>query len=197
MAMRLIPVGVFAGILAVFLALWVYGTNSSATEQFEDSSTNLGTWEYRVDTWDGLLFDDDTTFLSVLAGKPVGAPTLHYDSYLGIYAEIPAHSEYIFLYQRVGVFGLILFLIFLFRPVTLLCTQRFRHSSLLFPSSSTWCLAAIAIIVYGVTYNFNSNAIPFIGVATALLLSPGARLEPYRGAREAHSSLVEIRYLEG
>ncbi|WP_157466506.1 hypothetical protein [Edaphobacter aggregans] len=172
MAGRLIPIGILAGILAFFMAIWVYGTNSSATEQFEDSSTNLGTWGYRVDTWDGVLFDDDATILSILAGKPVGTPTLHFDAYLGSYVEMPAHSEYIFLYQRVGVFGLTLFLIFLLRPVSLLCTQRFRHSSLLFPSSSSWCLASIAIFVYGVTYNFNANAIPFIGVATALLLSP-------------------------
>jgi hypothetical protein len=196
MAERLIPVGVLAGILAFFLAIWVYGTNSSATDQFQDSSTNLGTWGYRVDTWNGLLFDDDETILSVLVGKPIGTPALHFDAYQGIYAEMPPHSEYVSLYLRVGFLGLTLFLIFLLRPVFLLCSQRFRQSSLLFPSSSSWCLAAIAIIVYGVTYNFNSNAIPFISVATALLLSrePGSNDIAVPGKRT--TSLLKEKYLE-
>ena len=197
MVVRLIPIGGLAGILAIFLALWVYGTNSSATDQFEDSGTNLGTWGYRIDTWNGLLFDDDTTFLSVLAGKPVGTPSLHFDAYQGIYAEMPAHSEYVSLYLRVGFFGLSLFLVFLLRPVFLLCTQRFRHSSLLFPSSSSWCLASIALIVYGVTYNFNSNAIPFIGVATALLLSPERGSTDIAVPSRQRIPLLKEKYLEG
>jgi hypothetical protein len=197
MAGRLIPVGILAGILAFSLALWVYGTNSSATNQFEDSSTNLGTWGYRVETWNGLLFDDDETFLSVLAGKPVGTPALHYDASEGMYVEMPPHSEYVSLYLRFGVFGLTLFLIFLLRPVFLLSTQRFRHSSLLFPSSSSWCLVAIAIIAYGVTYNFNSNAIPFIGVATALLLSGEHASTDTEVLGKRTTPLLKNRYLEG
>ena len=196
MARRLIPVGILAGVLAFFMALWVYGTNSSATDQFEDSSTNLGTWGYRVETWTGLLSDDET-FLSVLAGIPVGTPTIHYDASEGAYVEMPPHSEYVSLYLRFGVFGLTLFLIFLLRPVFLLGTQRFRYSSLLFPSSSSWCLASIAIIAYGVTYDFNSNAIPFIGVATALLLSRehGSPNTEVLGKRI--TPLMKGRYLEG
>jgi len=191
-AVRLIPVGIFAGILAFFLAVWVYGTNSSATDQFEDSSTNLGTWGYRVETWDGLLFDEDTTLLSVLAGEPVGTPALHFDTYSGTYVEMPAHSEYINLYIRVGLIGLILFLVFLLRPIFLLCTQRFRNSSLLFPSSSSWCLVAISLVAYGVTYSFDSNAIPFVGVATALLLSGGHEsIDMYDSGNISLSSMQE------
>jgi hypothetical protein len=193
----LIPAGVLAVVLAFFLALWVYGTNSSATDQFEDSGTNLDTWGYRVNTWDGLLFDDDETFLSVFAGKPVGTPALHYDAAEGMYIEMPAHSEYVSLYLRVGVLGLTLFSIFLLRPVFLLNTQRFRGSRLLFPSSSSWCLASIAIIAYGVTYNFNSNAIPFIGVATALLLSQEHGSINIARSWKRVTPLLKERYLEG
>ena len=171
MTRRLIPVGILAGIISLCLVLWVYGTSSTASNQFEDSTTNLGTWGWRVDTWDSLLSDDDQTFISVLAGKSMGTPVLHYDPVLRGYNAAPVHSEYVNLYLRVGIIGLGLFLVFLIRPVFLLFSQRFRRSELLFPSSSTWGLATIAIIVYGVTYNFNSNAIPLIGVATALLLS--------------------------
>lgn len=168
---RLLPIGILTGLLSLSLALWVYGASATASNQFEDSSTNLGTWGWRLDTWDSLVSDDDQTFLSVLAGKSMGSPLLHYDPVLRVYEEAPVHSEYVNLYLRVGIIGLVLFLSFLIRPVFLLFSERFRRSSLLFPSSSTWGLATIAIIAYGVTYNFNSNAIPLIGVATALLLS--------------------------
>ena len=169
---RLIPIGILAGIIALCLALWVYGTSSTASNQFEDSTTNLGTWGWRVDTWDSLLSDDEQTFISVVAGRSMGTPMLHYDPIQRVYEEAPVHSEYVNLYMRAGIIGLVSFLVFLIRPVFLLFSERYRRSSLLFPSSSTWCLAIIAIIIYGVTYNFNSNAIPLVGVATALLLSP-------------------------
>jgi nitrogen fixation-related uncharacterized protein len=170
MLRRLIPVAVLTSFLALFLALWIYGTNSTASDQFEDSSTNLGTWGWRVDTWNSLVFDEDQTFLSVFVGKPIGTPILHYDAGQGIYEQLPPHSEYVLLYLRVGIVGLILFLIFLMRPIFLLRTEQIRRPDSLFPSPSTWCVVVIAVIVYGVTYGFDPSAVSLVGVATALLL---------------------------
>ena len=112
----------------------------TASDQFEDSGTNLGTWGWRVDTWNSLVFDEDQTFLSVFVGKPVGTPILHYDAGQGIYEQLPPHSEYVLLYLRVGIVGLILFLIFLMRPIFLLRTEQIRRPDSLFPSPSTWCV---------------------------------------------------------
>lgn len=172
MVRRLIPIAVLAGCLAFFLALWIYGKNSnaSASDQFEDSSTNLGTWGWRVETWDSLLFDEDQTLFSVLLGKPVGSPILHYVAEQGVYESLPPHNEYVWLYLRVGIIGLIPFLIFLIRPVFLLRTEQRRRPNSIFPSPSTWSSVVIAVIVYGVTYGFDPSSISLVGVATALVL---------------------------
>jgi hypothetical protein len=170
MARRLIPIAVLTGCLAFFLALWVYGKKSSASDQFEDSSTNLGTWGWRVETWDSLVFDEDQTFFTALLGKPVGSPMLHYDAGLGIYESLPPHNEYVWLYLRVGIIGLVPFLIFLMRPIFLLRAEQLRRPNSIFPSPSTWSAVVIAVIVYGITYGFDPSVISLVGVATALLL---------------------------
>jgi hypothetical protein len=170
MIRRLIPIAILTGCFAFFLALWIYGKNSSATDQFEDSSTNVGTWGWRLETWDSLVFDEDQTFLSILVGKPVGSPILHYDAGQGVYEQLPPHSEYVLLYLRVGIVGLFLFFIFLVRPIFLLRAEQLRQPGSLFPSPSTWCLVVIAVFVYGITYGFDPSAISLVGVATALLL---------------------------
>jgi hypothetical protein len=172
MVKRLIPVAVLTGFIAFCLASWVYGTNSTSTasDQFEDSSTNLGTWGWRLEAWDSLVFDEDQTLLSAFVGTPIGAPMLHYDAGQGIYEQLPPHSEYVSLYLRFGIVGLALFLIFLVRPIVLLRTEKLRQQDSLFPSASTWCVVVIAVAVYGVTYGFDPSAISLVGVATALLL---------------------------
>ena len=170
MLKRLIPIAVLTGCFAFFMALWIYGANATASDQFEDSTTNLGTWGWRVETWDSLMFDEDQTFFSVLLGKPVGTPVFHYDAGQGVYEQLPPHSEYVLLYLRVGIIGLILFLIFVLRPIFLLRIEQLKRPNSLFPSPSTWCMVVIAVIVYGITYDFDPSAISLVGVATALLL---------------------------
>ncbi len=168
---RLIPLAVLASVIALGLAIVIYGTGSEASTQFEDSATNEGTWNWRVEAWQNSISDDAQTVPSKIFGQPMGSGYVRFDSTTGQYENLPPHSEYIAQYLRVGILGLVFFLAFLFCPLVRLYALQRKDPFALFPSASVWCLIVIGVVVYGITYGFDASAIALVGVANAVLLS--------------------------
>jgi O-antigen ligase len=169
---RLIPMAVLTSVMAVGLAIFIYGTGREASTQFEDSATNSGTWNWRVEAWQNSVYDEDQTILSILFGQPIGNGFVRFDSESGGYENLPPHSEYVVQYLRVGVVGLVFFTAFLLRPLLRLYELQRKEPFALFPSASVWCLIVIGVVVYGITYGYDASAIALVGVANAVLLSP-------------------------
>jgi O-antigen ligase len=189
---RLIPMAVLTSVMAVGLAILIYGTGREASSQFEDSASNSGTWNWRVEAWQNSISDDSQTIPSMIFGLPFGSGYVRFDSTTGGYENLPPHSEYVGQYLRVGVVGLVFFLAFLLRPLLRLYELQRKEPFALFPSASVWCLIVIGVVVYGTTYGYDASAIALVGVANAVLLSPGSdQLEQtmYALPMEEHASL--------
>ncbi len=168
---RLIPLAALASVIAVGLAIVIYGTGGEASTQFEDSATNEGTWHWRVEAWQNSISDDAQTVPSMIFGQPMGSGYVRFDSTTGQYENLPPHSEYVAQYLRVGILGLVFFLAFVFRTLVRLYKLHRKDPFALFPSASVWCLIVIGVVVYGVTYGYDASAIALVGVANAVLLS--------------------------
>jgi hypothetical protein len=168
---RLIPLAALASVIAVGLAVVIYGTGGEASSQFEDSATNEGTWNWRVEAWQNSISDDTQTVSTMIFGQPMGSGYVRFDSTTGGYENLPPHSEYIAQYLRVGILGLPLFLAFVVRPLLKLHELQRKDPLALFPSASVWCLIMIGIVVYGITYSHDASAIALVGIANSALLS--------------------------
>lgn len=168
---RLIPLVAVASVIAVGLAIVVYGTGSEASTQFEDSATNQGTWNWRVEAWQNSISDDTQTVASMIFGQPMGSGYVRFDSSTRGYENLPPHSEYVGQYLRVGILGLLFFLMFLLRPLLRLYELQRKNQFALFPSASVWCLIIVGILVYGITYGYDASAIALVGIANSALLS--------------------------
>jgi hypothetical protein len=168
---RLIPLVALASVIAVGLGVAIYGTESEASTQFEDSATNKGTWNWRVEAWQSSLSDDTQTVASMIFGQPVGSGYVHFNSDSGGYENLPPHSEYVGQYLRVGILGLPFFLAFLLRPLLKLYELQRKDPLALFPSVSVWYLIIIGVLVYGVTYSYDASAIALVGIVNSALLS--------------------------
>jgi hypothetical protein len=196
LARRLIPLAVLTSVMAVGLAIFIYGTGREASAQFEDSATNRGTWLWRVEAWQNSISDEDQTIWPMIFGQPIGKGFVRFDSDTGGYENLPPHSEYVVQYLRVGVLGLVFFLAFLFRPLLRLYELQRKDPLVVFPSASVWCLIVIGVVVYGITYGYESSAIALVGVANAVLLSHRShQLERpvYSFPMEEHALLLQPR----
>ena len=168
---RLIPLALIAAIVAIGLAVSIYGTETAASNQFEDSATNEGTWDWRVEAWQNSISDDTQTLSSRLFGQPMGSGYVRFDSVSGGYNNLPPHSEYVTQYLRVGILGLALYLAFLLRPLLRLYELQDKNPYALFPSASVWFLIIIGILVYGVPYSYDGPVVALAGIANSALLS--------------------------
>jgi hypothetical protein len=77
-------------------------------------------------------------------------------------------------YLRVGILGTVFLLAFLFGPLLRLYPLQGKDPFALFPSVSVWYLIVIGVAVYGITYGYDATVIALVGVANAVLLSPGS-----------------------
>jgi hypothetical protein len=168
---RLIPMAVLTAVMAVSLAIFIYGTGREASTQFEDSATNGGTLLWRLEAWQNSISDEDQTVVSMIFGQPMGRGFVRFESTTGGYENLPPHSEYVIQYLRFGVVGLFLFLGFLLRPIPLLYALQREDSFALFPSASVWCLIVLGAVVYGIAYGYDAPTMALVGFANALLLS--------------------------
>jgi hypothetical protein len=168
---RLIPLVALTSIVAVGLAITIYGTEQEASTQFEDSATNEGTWNWRVEAWQNSISDETQTVPSIIFGQPMGSGYVRFNSAGGGFENAPPHSEYVVQYLRVGILGLLFFLAFLLRPLLRLYELQRKDPFALFPSASVWCLIIVGILVYGITYGHDASVIALVGIANSALVS--------------------------
>ena len=168
---RLIPLIAVTFIVAVGLAITVYGTEQEASNQFGDSATSTGTWNWRVEAWQNSISDETQTVPSIIFGQPMGGGFVRFDSAAGGFENAPPHSEYVAQYLRVGILGLLFFLAFLLRPLLRLYELQRKDPFALFPSASVWCLIIVGILVYGITYGHDASVIALVGIANSALVS--------------------------
>jgi hypothetical protein len=187
---RLIPLMALASVIAVGLAVVIYRTGTEASAQFEDSATNEGTWEWRVRAWRSSITDEAQTVPSIIFGQPMGSHYVRVTS--EGYEDMAIHSEYVSQYLRVGILGLLMFLAFLLRPLLRLYALQRKSPLALFPSASVWCLIIIGILVYGVTYSYDSSAIALVGIANSVLLSARSHPEKETEIAFLRSSTPEV-----
>ena len=168
---RLIPLAALASIVAVGLAIVIYGTGGEASTQFEDSATNDGTWNWRVEGWLDYIADDTQTVPSIIFGQPMGSGYVRFESESGGFADLPPHSEYVTQYLRVGILGLSFFMAFFLRALLRLYELQRNDPLALFPSASVWCLIIVGLLVYGITYGCDTSVAALVGIANSALIS--------------------------
>ncbi len=168
---RLIPLVTLTFIVTVGLAITIYGTKQEASTQFEDSATNDGTWNWRIEAWQNSISDETQTVSSIIFGQPMGSGYVRFDSASGGFENLPPHSEYVVQYLRVGILGLLFFLAFLLRPLLRLYDLQRKDPFALFPSASVWSLIIVGILVYGITYGHDASIIALVGIANSALIS--------------------------
>lgn len=150
-----------------------YGTvhhDVISESEFSEAATNSQTWEWRVNGWRDLLFDEEQTTFSIAMGKSMGSGFWRIDpeSYRVITA--PPHSEYIADYLRIGVIGTFCVLLFITIPLARLWTLQSIDQLAVFPSVSAWAIALVMITVYGVTYGLDTHHYALVGIANAIVL---------------------------
>ena len=167
---RLLPMAILGGIVAVGLGIAVYGSGTGgASDTFEDSATESGTWEWRVESWRQLVYDEDQTVITALWGRSFGSGFYRFETITGQYKNLPPHSEYVTQYLRVGVLGAIALFSFLLRPFFVFISLQRGDPEQIFPSASTWAMLICAIVVFGVTYSVPVDLWGLVGIANILV----------------------------
>ena len=161
------------GAVAVIVCIAVFsylGLRARLTEEFRNSATNTDTLQWRIEGWERSLSDDQSP-LSVLIGLPVGSGYLRLDSNAGGYTNFQPHNELINQYLRVGLFGMVLLVLFTIRPIYI----YFRYpdsGSLFYPTPSAWILVIIGVIVFGFPYSFSVELFALVAMANGLIEAP-------------------------
>lgn len=163
---RLVPAAAFS--LAAVCGMALYGSISSRSatgRDFENALSNTGTWEWRVNGWQGFLHDPDQSPSSILLGRPMGSGWWRIDPVSHAFQGAPPHSEYVTEFLRVGVLGLVCVLGFVF--VALARLRRISNESE-FPSASIWSVVVWMALAYGITYSLDAECFALLGAASAI-----------------------------
>src|SRR6185312_15841880 len=113
---HVLPTATLAAI--VVLALAMYGNRAQGLVgegAFAQSATNTGTWDWRVQGWEELLFGQDQEPLSIAFGKSMGAGFLRFEPSANLFINVQPHDEYVQEYLRVGIIGLAILMTFLLK----------------------------------------------------------------------------------
>jgi hypothetical protein len=171
---RLIPLTVIAAFVIGALSFLSRETVSVDEDTFSNSSSNEGTWRWRVESWTGLLYDEDQTPLTIAFGKSMGSGAWRFDSGSGTYINAPPHSEYVAQYLRVGVVGVGILLWSFIGPLKRLWLLSSKNKLALEPSASAWAVVLVGILVYGVAYGIETDSYALLGIASAMVVGQEA-----------------------
>ena len=144
-------------------------TISAAQSEFSDSASNEGTLDWRVQVWEGLLFGEGQTPLTVVAGKPFGDGYVQMVAQSGMWATTPPHSEYLSEYARVGLLGTALAVWFVLHPFSGFLKRGGLGRLSAEPSTSAWAALILSVVVYGVTYCWPWDTLALVGISSAML----------------------------
>lgn len=171
--------------LAAVTGLAIFGSaigHTASESDFAHSLSDGGTWQWRIDGWQQFLFDADQTPLTILAGKPLGDGWLRIDPKSHLLQSAPPHSEYVTEYLRVGVSGLVLLILFAFRPLAALWRTP-EGNTTIHPCACVWAVVVLMVLVYGIAYSIEPDAYALLGIASSI--ATRAR---------AHESLLDVTH---
>lgn len=166
---RVLPTAVLASL--VVLALAVYGNRAQGLVgegAFTQSSTNTGTWDWRVQGWEELLWGQDQEPLSIAFGKSMGTGFLRFEPSANLFINVQPHDEYVQEYLRVGVVGLTMLLMILFKAIGGLWRLRKVDDLCVYPSVSAWIIVYLMTLTFGVTYGIDAHTYALIGIGAAI-----------------------------
>lgn len=178
---RLLPYFLTAVGLVALLAVYGAGTDQLVSaNRFSDSATNDDTLLWRINGWKELVLDEEQTTITILFGKSVGSGWWRIDPVAHVVLFVAPHNEYIQEYLRVGVVGLFLLLLALFKPLFKLWQFSKSDPLAAYPSTSAWAIIVLITLVGGMTYSIDAHAYALLGIAAALML----RITNSQGAAE-------------
>ena len=165
MLRKLMPAMIVSGFLVLVIGAVVYG--SKVRDQFYDSSTNSNTLMWRIEGWTDLIENSGQTALTYAVGEPFGAGYTRYVD--GAVVDAGTHDDYLAEFLRVGIVGLIVFLLMLLRPMLLLYRRRNVLPDI-YPHPLFWVLFALSLLLWNLTYNLTLDQAAFIGVLTSIMM---------------------------
>lgn len=144
------------GAAVVFAAVsWLlFGPHTREIEaSLRGSVTNVESFAWRLEGWRQLLLDSPaapSTSLERIFGKPFGAGYARYIN--GVRVDVNPHNYYIQTVLRLGILGLVLLLVVLFKPLLRMLvrtlTQRLNISGI----EDFWLLYVLLQAIYFITY---------------------------------------------
>ena len=178
---RLLPAALIA--VAAVAALAVYGGAVQGlvdADQFSRSATSSQTWEWRLNGWKELLFDEEQNILTVSIGKSMGSgySRIDPDSYQMV--DVGPHSEYVQEFLRVGIVGTLFIVLFVLRPLPKLWKLTKLDPNAVYPSASAWAIIVFLTLVYGIAYSIDPHAYALLGIANAISLNLNKPNEDFR-----------------
>jgi hypothetical protein len=176
---RLVPAALIVAAAVALLAF--YGSAAqglASTSDFSRSATSSQTWQWRLNGWMALLFDEQSP-LTVAIGKSMGSGFWRIDPVSYQFVGVAPHSEYVTSFLRVGLLGFLLVLSLALRPVRRLWRVAKIDTTAVFPSSSAWVVVVLITLVYGITYGIEPHAYALLGIANAINLGLQAPQEEY------------------
>lgn len=166
---QILPMALLAtvaiGGLAIFGNTHMAGADES---DFENSASNASTWEWRVNGWKELFFDETETPAVALIGKSLGSGYWRIDPDTHMSVTVAPHNEFMQNYVRVGIIGAICMMTFLIRPVFLLWRASSWDRLTVYPSVPVWGLVSFAMVSFCITYSLNEHQLALVGIANAI-----------------------------
>jgi hypothetical protein len=167
---RLLPAALIATAAVAIVAFYGSAVQGLAgASQFSQSATSSQTWQWRLNGWMVLLFDDQNP-LTVSIGKSMGSGFWRIDPVSYQIVGVAPHSEYVQEFLRVGIVGTIFVVSLALRPLRHLWRLAKVDPAALFPSSSAWVIVVLITLVYGITYGIEPHAYALLGIANAIIL---------------------------
>jgi len=176
---RLMPAALVAAAAVALLAFYGSAVHGLANaSDFSRSATSGQTWQWRLNGWMELLFDEQTP-LTVAIGKSMGSGYWRIDPVSYQLVGASPHSEYVTGFLRVGILGFFFAISLILMPLRRLWRVAKIDPAAVYPSSSAWVVVVLITLVYGITYGIEPHAYALLGIANAINLGLRAPQEEY------------------
>jgi hypothetical protein len=167
--LRVLPAALLAAVAVSGIVIYANThENVAGEEAFAESASSTSTWEWRVNGWVDLFFDQEQTPVTEMIGKSMGSGFRRIDPDSHQLVTAPPHDEFLQDYLRVGALGTLCLLAFTAWPIFALYRVSKIDPWPLYPSASTWQIISLASLVYSIAYGLMPHQYALIGIANAL-----------------------------